>query len=151
MRIRPPGIKDLVEAYVGRDPAFEREIIEENLFSEYGIFQFAALYADTPRIATMLRISGIPVAHAMLMPTTIGLNGCRRVEGGFGTKVGLVGVFVRPGYRGQGFAGRCISRIGEIIEPATKRRKICIVAENRIVALCERSIAAKIMPRRLDR
>lgn len=136
-----------VEIGIGDRPFFVSEVLEHGLLNEQGIFRETIGYEGVPRVAALVRnLDGTPIAHALFMPTTFGANGCAPVPKRYGSKAGIIGVFVAPHARGGGHAFRALSAIGEVIGKATvPREKMCVMAQGRVVPLVRSAMPIPVL------
>ena len=131
-----PVEKDALATSFSFDPLWNEEILARQLFNENGIFKKTVPMPNVPRIASTVRKDGELVAHALLMPTTVSPNGCSPVPRHLGSKIGLIGAYVHPSHRGNGYARACVGQIAHAVNAASGRRQMCMTATKRIVHWC---------------
>lgn len=129
------------------DPCFVEEIMGARLYAPFGLFREIVPMHGPPRVAALLHDGGVPVAHALLVPTTATNCFASPIPRRLGIKTGLIGVFVAEEHRGRGHARRCLAALARHLEYAGVWPKPCLAAEARIVPLCRSVFRVPVLAR----
>ena len=134
----------VVHTQASMDPCFAEDILGAELYAEHGTFRTLVAEDEMPRVAALLTLDGVAVAHALLHPihTHRALADTHHQH----AVVGFAGIYVRPDLRGQGFARQCAAAIGAHMADWVQDGMAC-VAESHVVPLFSAALPCPVVSR----